>query len=72
MNFVNRNPGMAVVAGILIVLGLVSAWRSQLRNDQRNTKETNERIEREVKSSIDSATKDIKLCPLSDLDCNRR
>lgn len=72
MNFWKTRTGLVTIIALLIALGAASAWRSQMRADQRTAKETKERIERDVKSSIDNATKDIKLCPLSDPDCNKR
>jgi hypothetical protein len=72
MNFWKTRTGLVTIIALLIALGAASAWRSQMRADQRVTKETKERIERDVKSSINNATKDIKLCPLSDPDCNKR
>jgi hypothetical protein len=72
MNFWKTRTGLLTIIALLIALGAVYAWRAQMRSDQRSTKETNERIQRDVKSSIDNATKGIKLCPLSDPDCNKR
>jgi predicted RNase H-related nuclease YkuK (DUF458 family) len=72
MNFWKTKTGIVTIIALLIALGGASAWRAQMRADQRNTKETNERIQRDVKSSIENATKGIKLCPLSDPDCNKR
>jgi hypothetical protein len=72
MNFWKTKTGLVTIVALLIALGAASAWRAQMRSDQRNTKETNERIERDVKSSIENATRGIKLCPLTDPDCNKR
>jgi hypothetical protein len=72
MNFWKTKTGLVTIVALLIALGGLSAWRSQMRADQRTAKETKERIERDVKSSISNATKDIKLCPLSNPDCNNR
>ncbi len=72
MNFWKTRTGLVTIVALLIALGAVSAWRIQTRADNRAAQETKQRIERDVKSSIDNATKNIKLCPLSDPDCNKR
>jgi hypothetical protein len=72
MSFWKTRTGLVTIITLLITIGGLSAWRSQMRADNRAAQETKERIERDVKTSINNATKDIKLCPLSDPDCNKR
>ena len=72
MNLFTGNKGIALAIVLVMLAGAAAAWRMQTRADNRATQETRQRIERDVKSSINNATKDIKLCPLSDPDCNKR
>ena len=71
MNFWKTRNGTLTIVALLVALGVAGAWRIQSKADQRNARETQFRIERDVKNSIDNATKNIKLCPLSQPDCNR-
>lgn len=71
MNFGKTRNGTLTIVALLVALGVAGAWRIQSKADQRNARETQFRIERDVKNSIDNATKNIKLCPLSQPDCNR-
>ena len=72
MNLFAGNKGIALAIVLVMLAGAAAAWRMQSRADNRSVQETKQRIEREVKSSIENATKGIKLCPLSDPDCNKR
>ncbi|MCW5681348.1 MAG: hypothetical protein KF794_04075 [Xanthobacteraceae bacterium] len=71
MNFWKTRNGTLTIVALLVAIGVAGAWRIQSKADQRNARETQFRIERDVKNSIDNATKNIKLCPLSQPDCNR-
>ena len=72
MDFLKSKRGVLLTAIAVIVFGVLTAWAINARYEAREAKQTQQRIEREVKSSISNATKDIKLCPLSDPDCNKR
>jgi|GEM_PF-1741452 len=72
MNFWKTKTGLVTIVALLIALGAASAWRAKMRADNRDAQQTKQRIEQDVKSSIERATKGIKMCPLSDPDCNRR
>ena len=71
MNFWKTRNGTLTIVALLVAIGVAGAWRIQSKADQRNARETQFRIEHDVKNSIDNATKNIKLCPLSQPDCNR-
>ena len=43
-----------------------------MRSAERQERETQERIAKDAKQSIDKAMSGFKLCPLSDPDCNKR
>jgi predicted negative regulator of RcsB-dependent stress response len=72
MNFLKSKAGIALAVAAVLALGVVSAWRITTRAEQNNALETKQRIERDVKQSINNATRDIKLCPLSNPDCHKR
>jgi hypothetical protein len=72
MNFLKTKTGTLVIAIVMTVLGVLTGFLLSGRFESRQERQTQQRIEREVKTSIDKATKDIKLCPLSDPDCNKR
>jgi type II secretory pathway pseudopilin PulG len=72
MNLFSGNKGIALAIVLVMLAAAAAAWRMQTRSDNRAAQETKSRIERDVKSSIENATKGIKLCPLSDPDCNKR
>jgi hypothetical protein len=71
MNFWRTRNGIITMI-LLMALGAVGAWRIQSRAEQQSAQETKQRIERDVKQSINNATKGIKLCPLSNPDCDKR
>lgn len=71
MNFWRTRNGIITVI-LLVALGAVGAWRIQSRLERQSAQETKQRIERDVKQSINDATKGIKLCPLSNPDCDKR
>jgi hypothetical protein len=56
----------------MTVLGVFTGFLISGRFEARDARQTQQRIERDVKQSINDATRDIKLCPLSDPDCNKR
>jgi predicted negative regulator of RcsB-dependent stress response len=72
MNFLKSKAGIALAVIVLLALGVVSAWRIQSRAEERSAQEMKQRIERDVKQSINDAAKGIKLCPLSNPDCDKR
>jgi hypothetical protein len=72
MDFLKSKRGLLLTVVTVIVFGVVTAWAINARYEAREAKQTQQRIERDVKNSIDNATKDIKLCPLSNPDCNKR
>lgn len=72
MNFWSGNKGIALAIVLVVLAGAAAAWRMQSRAENRAAHETKQRIERDVKNSIESATRGIKMCPLSDPDCNKR
>jgi hypothetical protein len=72
MNFFKSKNGVLLTAIIVTVFGVLTGWAIQARYEAREARQTQQRIEREVKQSIKDATKNIKLCPLSDPDCNKR
>jgi hypothetical protein len=72
MNFWKSKAGIALAVAAVLALGVVSAWRIQSRAENRDALQTQQRIERDVKQSINDATRGIKLCPLSNPDCNKR
>jgi hypothetical protein len=72
MDFLKSKRGVLVTAIVVIAFGVVTAWAINARYEAREAKQTQQRIERDAKSSINNATKDIKLCPLSNPDCNKR
>jgi predicted negative regulator of RcsB-dependent stress response len=72
MNFWKSKAGIALTVAAVLAFGVASAWRIQSRTEHRDALQTQQRIERDVKQSINDATRDIKLCPLSDPDCNKR
>lgn len=72
IDFLKSKRGLLLTLSVVVAFALVSAWNINARYAAREAKQTQQRIERDVKSSINNATKDIKLCPLSDPDCNKR
>jgi len=72
MDFLKSKSGVLLTAIVVTVFGVLSGWAINARYEAHEAKETQQRIERDVKSSINNATKDIRLCPLSDPDCNKR
>lgn len=72
MDFLRTKRRLLLTAVAVLASAVVAAWSINARYEAREAKQTQQRIEREVKSSINNATKDIKLCPLSDPDCNKR
>jgi hypothetical protein len=72
MNLFAGNRGVALAIALVMLAGAAAAWRMQTRAENRAAQETKSRIERDVKNSIGEATKNIKLCPLTDPDCGRR
>jgi heme/copper-type cytochrome/quinol oxidase subunit 2 len=72
MNFLKTKTGTLVIAIVMTVLGVLTGFLISGRFEARDARQTQQRIEREVKSSINNAAKDIKLCPLSDPDCYKR
>jgi len=59
------------MAGILLLaFGAAAAWRLDSRATARKDAETAKRINDDVNKSIGSAMGGIKLCPLSQPDCN--
>ncbi len=72
MNFLKSKSGVLLTAIIVTVFGVLTGWAIQARYEAREARQTQQRIEREVKQSINDATRNIKLCPLSDPDCNKR
>lgn len=72
MNLFSGKKGTALAILLVILAGAAVAWRVQTRADNRAAQETKARIERDLKNSIEDATRDIKLCPLSQPDCNKR
>jgi len=72
IDFLKSKRGLLLTLSVVVAFAVVSAWNINARYEAREAKQTQQRIERDVKSSINNATKDIKLCPLSDPDCNKR
>ena len=72
MGFLKSKSGVLLTAIVVTVFGVLSGWAINARYEAREAKQTQQRIERDVKSSISNATKDIRLCPLSDPDCNKQ
>jgi hypothetical protein len=72
MNLFAGNRGVALAIALVMLAGAAAAWRMQTRAENRAAQETKSRIERDVKNSIENATKGVRLCPLSDPDCNKR
>jgi hypothetical protein len=72
MNFLKSKSGVLFTAIVVTVFGVLTAWAIQARYEAREARQTQQRIERDVKSSINNATRDIRLCPLSNPDCNKR
>jgi hypothetical protein len=72
MSFLKSKTGVLLTAIVVTVFGVLTGWAINARYQAREERQTQQRIERDVKSSINNATKDIKLCPLSDPDCNKR
>lgn len=72
MNFWKTKTGLVTIVALLIALGAASAWRAKMRADNQHAQQTMQRIEQDVKKSIENATRGIRMCPLSDPDCNNR
>jgi hypothetical protein len=72
MNFLKSKSGVLLTAIVMTVLGVFTGFLISGRFEARDARQTQQRIERDVKQSINDATRDIKLCPLSDPDCNKR
>ena len=72
MDFLKSRRGLLLTAVAVVASAMGAAWSINARYEARAAKQTQQRIERDVKASINNATKDIKLCPLSDPDCNKR
>lgn len=72
MNSWKTKTGLVTIVALLIALGAASAWRAKMRADNQHAQQTKQRIEQDVKKSIENATKSIRMCPLSDPDCDRR
>ncbi len=64
--------GIAAAIALVMLAGAVVAWRIDSRSSARQERETRERIQQDVRQSIDKAMSGFKLCPLSDPDCNKR
>jgi hypothetical protein len=72
MNFLKGKTGVLLTAIVMTVFGVLTGWAINARYEAREARQTQQRIERDVKQSINDATRDIKLCPLSNPDCNKR
>jgi hypothetical protein len=72
MNFLKSKTGVLLTAIVMTVFGVLTGWAINARYEAREARQTQQRIERDVKQSINDATRDIKLCPLSNPDCNKR
>ena len=72
MNLLSGKKGTALAILLVILAGAAVGWRVQMRADNQHAQQTMQRIEQDVKKSIENATKGIRMCPLSDPDCNNR
>jgi len=57
---------------LLVAIGATVAWRVQSRSAVRDEQATRERLQRDVQDSISKSMSGVKMCPLSDPDCNTR
>jgi hypothetical protein len=61
------------VAAILVVaMGSLVAWRMESRRADREQAATQERIRTEAQQSIGRAMQNVRMCPLSEPNCNER
>lgn len=67
-------PKLGIVTAILLVAAAaaVVAWRIESRGAAREDRVAKERIQSDVRKSIEKATDGFKLCPLTEPDCNKR
>ena len=61
-----------VAAILLVAVGAVAAWRIDSRRTARDAAATQERIRTEAQQSIGRAVQGIRMCPLSEPNCNDR
>jgi hypothetical protein len=61
------------VAAILVAaMGSLVAWRMESRRADREQAATQERIRTEAQQSIGRAMQNVRMCPLSEPNCNER
>jgi len=70
--FWKSRRGLILAIALVIAAASAVAIRIESRSTAQQERETRERIQKDVKQSIDQATGGFKLCPLSDPDCNKR
>lgn len=62
-----------IVGIVLIVeMGVATTWRMQTRSEAQSERATQERIRKDVQDNINKSMSGVKMCPLSDPDCNKR
>ncbi len=61
-----------VAAILLVAFGAAAAWRIESRRSARDEAATQERIRSEAQQSIGRAMQNVRMCPLSDPNCNER
>ena len=72
MNLFRGKAKWLVGVALLVAMAGAAAWRMQASSASRNERATQERIQRDVQDAISKSLSGIKLCPLSDADCNKR
>ncbi len=72
MNLFKGRLGWVTGLVLLVAFGATAAWRLQTRSAARDGRATQERIQKDVQNSINKSMSGMKLCPLSDPDCNKR
>ncbi len=61
-----------VAALVLVVFGAAVAWRVENRRVAREDQQRQERIRTDVQQSIGRAMEGVRMCPLSEPNCNER
>ena len=70
--FWKSRQGLLSVCMIVLAAAAFAAWRMESRSTAQQERATQERIQQGVKDSIGKSTSGVKMCPLSDPDCNKR